>query len=66
MSAKVDSNGNGTLNTLEMDRLQNRNEARLNELRNLGVETINTNNDEEFSKLDEILNKYKQDRSRAL
>ena len=66
MSAKVDSNGNGTLNTLEMDRLQNRNEARLNELRNLGVETINTNNDEEFSNLDEILNKYKQDRSRAL
>lgn len=66
MSTKVDSNGNGTLNTLEMDRLQNRNEARLNELRNLGVETINTNNDEEFSKLDEILNKYKQDRSRAL
>ena len=61
----IDTGGNGTLNTLEMDRLQNRNEARLNELRNLGVETINTNNDEEFSKLDEILNKYKQDRSRA-
>ena len=41
----IDTGGNGTLNTLEVERLQNRNEARLNELRNLGVETINTNND---------------------
>ena len=52
--------GNGTLGTVEIDRIQNRNDKRLKELRNLGVETINTNGDEEFSQLDMILNKYKQ------
>ena len=30
MIVNIDANGNGTLNTLEMDRIQNRNEARLN------------------------------------
>lgn len=42
----LDTGGNGTINTLDYDRIHNRNEARLNQLRNLGVETINTNNDE--------------------
>ena len=62
----LDSGGQGTIGTMDIDQIHNRNEARLNELRNLGVETINTNNDEEFSKLDEILNKYKQDKSKLL
>ena len=59
----IDSGG-GTYNTLDIDRIHDRNDNRLKNLKNLGVETINTNNDgdEDFSKLDMILNKYKQSR----
>ena len=40
----IANGGNGSLGTVDMDRINNRNERRLNELRNLGVQTINTNN----------------------
>jgi hypothetical protein len=33
----IANGGDGTLGTVDMDRINNRNERRLNELRNLGV-----------------------------
>lgn len=39
--------GNGTIGTLDIERIHNRNDKRLSELRNLGVETINTNDGNE-------------------
>jgi hypothetical protein len=61
----LDSNvgGIGTLNTnggtLDLERINGRNDARLRELKNLGVETINTNGDDDLNALDQLLNKYK-------
>lgn len=58
----VDSNVGGTLGTngtLDLDRINGRNDARLKELKNLGVETINTNGDDDLNALDQLLNKYR-------
>ena len=58
----IDSNVGGTLGTngtLDLERINGRNEARLKELKNLGVETINTNGDDDLNTLDRLLNKYK-------
>ena len=58
----VDSNVGGTLGTngtLDLDRINGRNDSRLKELKNLGVETINTNGDDDLNALDQLLNKYR-------
>jgi hypothetical protein len=44
--------------TLDIDKVHDRNEARLRELKALGVETINTNNDDELNRLNELLKHY--------
>jgi hypothetical protein len=49
----------GTNGTLDLDRINGRNDARLKELKNLGVETINTNGDDDLNALDQLLNKYR-------
>ncbi len=56
-----DSQVGGTLNTngtVDLVGINGRMDARLRELKNLGVETINTNGDDELNNLDRLLYKY--------
>lgn len=54
-SNRISAVSNGTL---DIDRVHDRNEARLRELKALGVETVNTNNDDELNRLNELLKHY--------
>lgn len=44
--------------TLDIEKVQARNDNRLRQLRALGVETINTNNDDDLNRLNDILKNY--------
>ncbi len=52
--ASLVSNGG----TFDVDRIHDKNEARLRELRALGVQTINTTNDEDLNRLNALLKNY--------
>jgi hypothetical protein len=43
---------------LDIDRIHNKNDERLRQLKNLGVETVNTNDDQDLERLDVLLRKY--------
>ena len=44
--------------TLDIDKVHDRNEERLRKLKAMGVETINTNTDEDMNRLNELLKHY--------
>ena len=59
----LDSNvGGGTLGTggtIDIQRINGINDARLKQFKNLGVDTIQTNGDDDLNNLDRLLDKYK-------